>query len=1106
MATRAWIWVAVVALCIGSPCGCYRPATPPASIDAAKPRADLDYGACGSKPVLVVQDGASTLITVVALSPNGRILASSGAGNSIALWDTYTGLLLRRVPTDGPPEALAVSNDGETVAYGWTEKRTYFVRVVDVSGRTKPRAFDHALGFAISPNGGWFALATKGDAELYDQQTGKRYDLGVGPAATLAFDPTGTFMAASGAPYVKVVRLESFQVVEQFEPGFTAAGTDQTRDMPPNRLHFGEKVLAMEWAGSVAVGLLGTGGKVRQLPARGIQQFAAGGSRVVWPDLTGKLNVFDAATGETSARPPDPDLVGTYRLAMSGDGSRLAIASHTAGRPAVRLRDGRTLAPIRSMEGQAAAIAGVAATGDGALLVTSSQLGGSVAAWDLQKGEHRRFLPVPTQHPLAPASPVAAPAAQAFAPVAGDPAGARIAVAGPMGVTVFDANLQPTHQLQGMLMQPTMVAFAGPQTIIATSVAAGIFRWDLSKPDAPPEQVGGAFRAMPVAPSPDGSLIATASGLGVEVFRTDDAEQLWAERVNLVVTGDTQLAFTPDGTHVVAMFEAREAGPITDAVGRLLIFDAKTGRQVSTIQPGTAGPIAIHGGRIAVGGYAPAIVDWSTGEVVHRVRPPDQKITAVAAHPKLPNAVLMGGDGGSTSLVSLETGAVLAILRATTNGEYVTATPEGLYRASVDGARSIAWSFGCPLEAFPFSQFAKRYERPELIERALRGEAVTPPEPMNRPPFVRVAQAPKPETDQTTIDLPVQVASTSSVETVRVFVNGRAASEEQVGQRDAKLVLTVPLDPGRNRISVIAYDDAGMSSNPAVADVASAAVSGERPDLWIVAVGVSRYPRLQASQQLEVADDDARSIAHSFGQQAGDGKPYAEAHVTTLLDQQVTVQSLAAALAKLQRMKPRDMAVVFLAGHGLRVPGSGSVFLTSSASLSRASAKQSGVGWDRLSQALGKAKGRVLVLLDACHSGHLSTENVVPNDALAQQLSSGDRASVVVLAAARGKQLSYEVSSNAGSSRALELAYAAGGPRPTQPMPPEATGHGLFTAAVLEALGGEAIDIDQSRAIELGEFVAYVSERVRVMSGGKQTPWIVRQEMFGDFPLAPSSE
>ena len=33
--------------------------------------ADLDYGACGSKPVLVVQDGDSGLITVVALSANG---------------------------------------------------------------------------------------------------------------------------------------------------------------------------------------------------------------------------------------------------------------------------------------------------------------------------------------------------------------------------------------------------------------------------------------------------------------------------------------------------------------------------------------------------------------------------------------------------------------------------------------------------------------------------------------------------------------------------------------------------------------------------------------------------------------------------------------------------------------------------------------------------------------------------------------------------------------------------------------------------------------------------------------------------------------------------
>ncbi len=65
-------------------------------------------------------------------------------------------------------------------------------------------------------------------------------------------------------------------------------------------------------------------------------------------------------------------------------------------------------------------------------------------------------------------------------------------------------------------------------------------------------------------------------------------------------------------------------------------------------------------------------------------------------------------------------------------------------------------------------------------------------------------------------------------------------------------------------------------------------------------------------------------------------------------------------------------------------------------------------------------------------------------------------------------------------------------------------GHGLFTAALLEGLAGKAPDRDGSGGIELGELVDYVTERVRTLSNGKQTPWVVRRELFGDFVIAPA--
>ena len=71
------------------------------------------------------------------------------------------------------------------------------------------------------------------------------------------------------------------------------------------------------------------------------------------------------------------------------------------------------------------------------------------------------------------------------------------------------------------------------------------------------------------------------------------------------------------------------------------------------------------------------------------------------------------------------------------------------------------------------------------------------------------------------------------------------------------------------------------------------------------------------------------------------------------------------------------------------------------------------------------------------------------------------------------------------------------------PDAPEA-GHGLFTSALLEGLAGEATDRDRSGAIEVGELIDYVTERVRSASNGKQTPWVARRELFGDFVIAPA--
>jgi hypothetical protein len=137
----------------------------------------------------------------------------------------------------------------------------------------------------------------------------------------------------------------------------------------------------------------------------------------------------------------------------------------------------------------------------------------------------------------------------------------------------------------------------------------------------------------------------------------------------------------------------------------------------------------------------------------------------------------------------------------------------------------------------------------------------------------------------------------------------------------------------------------------------------------------------------------------------------------------------------------------------------------------------------------------VLVLLDACHSGHLSQDLVVRNDDLASALVRNDRAGVVVFAAAKGRQFSYEPR----GSRALVLTDEA-----RELVQPRGKEHGFFTGAFLDALDSAESDRNGDGAIQLGEIIDEVTRRVGEATSMKQTPWVARREIFGDFALAPT--
>ena len=565
-------------------------------------------------------------------------------------------------------------------------------------------------------------------------------------------------------------------------------------------------------------------------------------------------------------------------------------------------------------------------------------------------------------------------------------------------------------------------------------------------------------------------------------------------------------AFSPDGQQIAI------AGD--DSVTLYTLATKQAIRSYTIPGAGYAKSIAIGPGGMLVAGTSDGRLIISRGNRITEAASSGGALTSIAIRSDGKRAATISDDG-AVRIWDLGTPIQLVTLVEASDGEAFASTPGGAYAGGREAAEQLGWVFDGPTEGFKFERFAGLLSRPEIVAKRLADATTDLRLAIVRPPRVTITQQPPPAGNLLKLGVKVE-ASDGNVKVLRAFVNGRATSSVEVNAPTKDVAIDVALEAGQNVVTLVAFDDAGRSSNPRSVDVGTAPATA-RPDIWVIAAGVGWYPNLPVDDQLEGSVNDANAIADAFAAQAGPNKRYDKAHLTVLEDEQVTAEAIDKALAQLAQMKPTDVAVVFLAGHGVRLPKTEDmVLLTGTAKPDKTTWAASGIGWSRIGAALAKAKGRVIVLLDACHAGNVTQERIVPNTQLADDLVSSQRAGVLVFAASKGSQKSLE----ANAARAITLdddqkvlvqhkRVPKKKPTPPPPAAPstptaprERRGNGFFTGAVVAALDSPVTDINRDGVVQTAELITQVQLRVLRASRGKQTPWIARRELFGDFPLA----
>jgi WD40 repeat protein len=477
---------------------------------------------------------------------------------------------------------------------------------------------------------------------------------------------------------------------------------------------------------------------------------------------------------------------------------------------------------------------------------------------------------------------------------------------------------------------------------------------------------------------------------------------------------------------------------------------------------------------------------------------------------------------------------------------WVAWTAQGHYSASPGGEDLFGWQIdrglSRPADFFPGSRFRSRYFRPEVIAQVLASAdfeaahhqttvnplgATSPAAPpqvttsaaieSQTPPVVNVL-SPKDGDGFSNTEVLLRVSIRSPIDSpptsLRARLNGNlyelpaARSLTDNARRNSETVATrsqefqyeqrIRLPPSgaelmlfaenRNGYSTPAvlrlrWDGAGSENSSALAPQASAlkslpsaapGVGDLRPVLYVLAIGVSKY--LNKKIELEFAAKDAGDFSRVF--KAQESQLYRKVEVKLLTDTKARRDDILDGLEWIRReMTSRDVGVVFMAGHGVNDNDGVYYYLPQDTEVDKI--KRSGVIFTEIRNTLASLPGKAIFFIDTCHSGNVlgTGRRAIGRDltAVVNELSSAENG-VIVFAASTGRQEAQES--------------------------PE-WGNGAFTRAVIEGVSGKA-DLARTGRITHKMLDLYVSERVKALTQGAQSPVTIVPQGIPDFPVAIS--
>jgi WD40 repeat protein len=473
-------------------------------------------------------------------------------------------------------------------------------------------------------------------------------------------------------------------------------------------------------------------------------------------------------------------------------------------------------------------------------------------------------------------------------------------------------------------------------------------------------------------------------------------------------------------------------------------------------------------------------------------------------------AVNISGDGrtvvaamndGTIRWYRMSDGTLLLTLFAHPDGKrWIVYTPGGFYDCAVGSESLIGWHVnnGKDSEAFfyPVAQFRERFYRPDVIARVLdtldEAEALRLSDSeANRkptgtsivgqyPPIIRITS---PNSGSgfsgTDITLEYSIANYSGepLTGLKVLLDGRPADGQkgiaELTKANGSLRVTLPKRD--LRVGLIASNKYGASELVEVSLLwqGKEKEAVYKPNLYVLAVGIDSY----ASKELKLrySAKDARDFAAVM--QAQQGRMYNKVETRLLVDKDAGVDQIRDGFEWiLKQTTSKDVAMIFLSGHGISGNFGQFYYLPVNADLNRVLATC--LPFSDITNTAERVPGNIVVFVDACHAGLMydKTRKAPDPVGMANEFTRVTNAAIFMSCSAYQYSLESDEWKN-----------------------------GAFTKALVEGLSGKADTMNKGRVSVTG-LLYYIAERVKELTENAQTPVLGNPASFRDFDLGMSGK